>query len=235
MIEHRPQPPEESAEDFSIVLVGDFNPKIYQPSWFASQGLLRESEAEAAKVEIIHTDFTSFSTDWFVMQIARDRFTLTVNSSAYREHLRDLVLGTFHKLSHTPISQMGVNYSARLRFKSTLDWNCFGHFLLPKSPFAGLLIDPGMRSFAVQGKRPDDRLGYIILMADPVLGTQDEAKLRVNDHIERPLDAKSVSADFFLEILEQDYDVIINRSKELANRLIDKFVEHKIFDDGEQK
>ena len=27
---------------FSIVLLGDFNPKIFQPAWFSAQGLIRE-------------------------------------------------------------------------------------------------------------------------------------------------------------------------------------------------
>lgn len=232
MIENRPQRPEISGEDFSVVLIGDFNPKIYQPAWFASQGLLRESEAEAANVEIIHADFTSFSTDWFVMQAARDRFSLTVKSSAYRGHLRDLVLGTFYNLSHTPLLQMGLNYGARLRFKNDCDWHCFGHFLLPKSPWSGLLANPGMRSISVQGVRPDKLPGFVVVMADPIQGGTNEVMLRVNDHCERSGDERTVGAGFFIEVLESDYDNIIDRSKKIVEGTLDRFVEQKVFDDG---
>lgn len=232
MIDHHPQRPEVSSDDYSVVLIGDFNPKICQPAWFAAQALIRESEAEAANVEIIHSDFTSFSTDWFVMQIARDRFSATAKSSAYKEHLRDLVLGTFHKLSHTPLTQMGINYSARVRFKSDVDWHCFGHFLSPKAPWAGLLTKPGMRSVSVEGARPDDLLGCVVVSAEPIRGGANEAIVRVNDHCERPRDMRSEGVNFFLEIIERDYDKVINRSKDLVNGLLTRFSEQETFDDG---
>lgn len=233
MLASHPQRPEISGEDFSIVLIGEFNPKIYQPTWFASQGLLRESEAEAANIEIIHADFTSFSTDWFIMQIARERFSLTVKASVYREHLKDLALGTFHKLSHTPIYQMGLNYGVRLRFKNDLDWHCFGHFLLPKSPWNGLINDPGMRSVSVEGTRPDEYLGYIMVSAEPIRGSTNEAILRVNDHCERQRNDRTDGATFFLEIIEKDYTSITNRSKVLIDGLLDRYVEQTTFDNGE--
>ena len=39
----------------SIVLLGNFNPKIFQSAWFASQNLIRKIEANEAKIEIIHS------------------------------------------------------------------------------------------------------------------------------------------------------------------------------------
>jgi hypothetical protein len=30
-----------------------FNPQIFQPAWFAAEGLIRKGEAEAAKIEIV--------------------------------------------------------------------------------------------------------------------------------------------------------------------------------------
>ena len=237
MINNTPQRPEISAEELSIVLIGDLNPKIFQPSWFASQELIRESEADTAKVEIVHADFTSFSTDWFVMQVSRERFSLTVHSFAYKDHLRDLVLGTFSRLSHTPLTQMGMNYSARLHFKNDLDWHCFGHFLIPKSPFTGLLNKPGMRSFGVQGVRPDDRRGFIAVTSEPILisPSPNDAMLRVNDHNERPIEHKTSGAGFFLDIIEQEYNASIDRSKVLIEKLIDRYVDQREFDDGVSK
>lgn len=233
MIEGRPQRPEMSGEDYTAVFIGDFNPKIYQPAWFASQGLLRESEAEAANVEIIHADFTSFSTDWFLLQVSRDRFSMTVKSSAYKGHLRDFVLGTFSNLSHTPIKQMGLNYGTRVRFKSDNDWHCFGHFLVPKSPWSGLLAQPGMRSVSVEGPRPDDRYGHVMVTAEPIKGSSNEVLLRVNDHCELHADDRSTGSGYFLEIIEADYEQIMSRAKALVAGLLDRFIETQSFDDGE--
>jgi hypothetical protein len=44
----------------SIVLVGNFNPAIFQPAWLAAKGLIRESEASAAVVEVIHPELAQY-------------------------------------------------------------------------------------------------------------------------------------------------------------------------------
>jgi hypothetical protein len=145
----QPRKPDVTEDEIGVVLLGDFNPKIYQPAWFASEGLIRPSEADNAKIQIVHADLAIFSTDWFVLQVARDRFSATIKALAYRAHLRDLVLGTFHKLLHTPLMQMGINCATRVRFKSDDDWHAFGHFLVPKCPWKGILSTPGMRAVHV--------------------------------------------------------------------------------------
>ena len=44
----------------SIVLIGNFNPKIFQPAWFGSEGLIQKKEAEQSTIEIIHPDVVIF-------------------------------------------------------------------------------------------------------------------------------------------------------------------------------
>ena len=61
-------------EGMSIVFRGDFNPKIFQPAWFAAQGLIRNEEADEAKIEIIHPTIVVFSLDWLRIQIEPNRF-----------------------------------------------------------------------------------------------------------------------------------------------------------------
>lgn len=227
-----PQRPEVSDDGIGVVLVGDFNPKIYQPAWFASQNLLRASEAESANIELIHPDFTSFSTDVLVMQVTRNRFLLTTKSSAYRSHLKDLVLGTFRLLAHTPLTQMGINTWVRVRFRNDQDWHRFGHFLLPKSPWEGLLAKPGTSFVSVRGARLDELAGWVEVTAEPVRGSTNEVVVRVNDHCERSSNSPSGSADFFLDIIERDYDKIISRSRELMDGVLERFSEQRTFDDG---
>ena len=43
-----------------VVLVGKFNPVIFQPSWFSSQGLIKEKDADSAEVNIIQLVYHSF-------------------------------------------------------------------------------------------------------------------------------------------------------------------------------
>src|SRR5437870_4919946 len=87
----------------SVVFVGDFNPKIFQPAWFAAQNLLRQEEADAAKIEIIHPEIVRFSLDWLHVEVVHERFKASTLQFPYFEILRDLTVGTFKILRHTPI------------------------------------------------------------------------------------------------------------------------------------
>jgi hypothetical protein len=46
----------------SVVMVGSFNPTIFQPLWLGAQKLIRAEEAETAKITTIQAELTDFST-----------------------------------------------------------------------------------------------------------------------------------------------------------------------------
>ena len=79
----------------NIVLLGDFNPKIFQPAWFAAEGLLQKKETDRAKIEVFHHEISIFELDWLRLQVTRERFAVETTQEPYYEPLRDLVLGTF--------------------------------------------------------------------------------------------------------------------------------------------
>lgn len=226
------QRPDQESEELTIVLVGDFNPAIFQPSWFALEGLVRPSEAEKARVEVIHPDIASFSLEWLTVQVTRDRFQAGTRSIAFAPHLQDLVAGTFTKLRHTPTRQMGMNLVRRFRFPSNEEWHNFGHFLAPKSPWKGLLEVPGMRSIQVQGIRPDGAPGYLLVMVDP--GSGGIVSLQVNDHFERPgkSDQIATATMYFVERIQNEFPVSLKRSEKIIEGLIDNFLKSQRFDDG---
>lgn len=233
----QPKAPEVSAEEMTVVLVGDFNPKIFHPMWFAHHNILRESEATEASIEVVHADVASFSIEWLTVQVLRDRFTAAIKADVYRKHLGDLVQNVFTLLSHSPVRQMGINASYRLRFKSEDDWHGFGHFLAPKSPWADVLTSPGMRSIAMRGRRNDDLVGHINVTIDPDLRTRSDALVRINDHYESPNlhDEKRSpveGATWVLSVLRDDFDSSYNRSVELINQLVSKFMSVTSVDDG---
>ncbi len=68
----QPKGPEVSVDEMTVVLVGDFNPKIFHPMWFAHHDIRRESEAMEAAIEVVHTDVASFSVEWLTVQVLRD-------------------------------------------------------------------------------------------------------------------------------------------------------------------
>ncbi len=84
-------------KEHSIVLIGNFNPKIFQSAWFAAQGLLSQQEAEEAEIEIIHSSVVVFSTtNWMRMEVTDDRFIVKTSQEPYDVVIRDLILGTFY-------------------------------------------------------------------------------------------------------------------------------------------
>ena len=228
----RPKP-EIVGEEIAIVLVGDLNPKIFHPAWFAMQGLIRSSEAEKPEIEIVHPDLASFSLEWVAIQVTHERFSALTKSSAFRTHLRDLVAGTFTKLRHTPIRQLGINYTQRYRFSEKGEWHNFGHYLAPKSPWRSLLASPGMRGIRIEGHRPDDRRGYVLVTAEPA--EPDVAAIQVNDHFEASKESDAASgeqAGYFVEIIEKDFEASLGRADRIISTLIARFTEQKEFDDG---
>lgn len=233
----QPKTPDLSVDELTIVLVGDFNPKIFHPMWFAHHGILREAEALEARVEVVHSDVSSFATEWLTVQVLRDRFTAAVKAEVYRQHLGDLVRNVFARLGHSPVHQIGLNAAFRLHFKSEDDWHAFGHYILPKSPWDGVVSQPGLRSVTVQGKRPDGRPGALNSTLEPDLRLHGDALLRINDHFETPNEKDNQSnsvagAGWALEILTKDFDESYARARGLVARLIDNFLATNQVDAG---
>ncbi|WP_295406994.1 hypothetical protein [uncultured Thiocystis sp.] len=230
------QRPTIEGEEIAIVLIGDFNPMIFQPAWFALEGLIRRSEAEEADIEIMHHDIASFRLDWVSVDVLADRFSAKIRSSAFRVSLRDLIVGTFSTLRHTPTKQLGINLTQRWRFATDAEWHNFGHYLAPKSPWNELLVQPGMRGIHVQGSRPDDMLGHVLVSAEP--DRSGFVSLRVNDHFELPKDAETggtAATMYFVEKIESDFDASLQRAEQLIEGLITGFLSQEHFDDGTHK
>jgi hypothetical protein len=68
---------EPDLSELSIVLIGNFNPTIFQPSWLARHGLITDGAAQSAAIAVIHPDITAFSIEsLFTLQVERERLTL---------------------------------------------------------------------------------------------------------------------------------------------------------------
>lgn len=70
-------------QSHSIVAVGDLNPAIFQPAWFAGEGLINPGEAQAAQIQMISAQAALFDVDWLSVQVLPDRFVATTTSEAY--------------------------------------------------------------------------------------------------------------------------------------------------------
>lgn len=217
--------------EVAVVLIGHFNPIVFQPEWFANQKLLRSAEMEKANVNIIHPDVVSFSNDWLSLQVTRDRFTALTNSEPHQSHLLDFVTGTFTKLQHSPISQLGLNCTRAIQFEQDSDWHNFGHYFAPKSPWGGLIKSPGMLQVRIKASRDDEWSGDINWSVE--YAGYLKANFKVNDHYELANENKiTESASYFTSLLQAEFKPSIERAVKVSDAIFNQFSATEKFDDG---
>lgn len=210
-------------EGYNIVLVGKLNPTIFQPAWFASEGLIRDQERDAAAIEIIHPDVVKFRLDWLNLTVTRENFSVETVQDSYYEALTNLVQGTFSLLSHSPVTMMGLNVSAHHRCRDVESWNAIGHRLAPKEHlWNDLLQEPGMNTLTVQGLRPDGHRGIIRVTVEPSGQVIPGVFVRVNDHYEIEDQENPQGCREMLDILEAEGPASIVRSREIIDAVVER-------------
>jgi len=217
--------PQPKIKGHSIVLIGNFNPKIFQPSWFGSQGLLQKQEAEEAEVEIIHSDVAIFRLEWLRMEVTRERFLVETLQEAYDLTLRDLVLGTFSLLRFTPIKKMGINRDTHFQVDSEEKWHSVGNKLAPKDLWQEILERPGMISLTMEGNQKRDGLeGFIRVKIEPSARIPMGVFFSVNDHFEFKETDASVGSDTVISILREYWEKSYKRSERIIYSLLEKLL-----------
>ncbi len=200
--------PQLEIQAVNIVLRGQFNPAMFHPIWFATQNLIRPQEAESANVKIIHPDVAVFDVEWLQVSITRDRFMVATGQEAYYEVLRDLVVGTFTLLTHTPLRVMGINQEFHYALESEKAWHMVGDRLAPKQEWLNILDRPGMKSLTIQGAKPNELPGYINVKVEPSPRVKFGIYVDINDHY----DLQSVSEK--IQTTEEALDILNNRWQE---------------------
>lgn len=207
-------------ESHAIVLRGDFNPKIFQPAWFASEGLIKKSEEESCKIEIIHQEIVDFRIDWLHLQVKRDIFTTTTTQVPYYEILRDLISGTFNILIHTPLTKIGLNFDVHYNLDSEEKWHEFGNLVAPKDPWSGIIDYPGMRSLTMmQSNRTDNHKGYVQIRVEPSLRVDHGLYIDINDHYEVENESVALGAKEIIDILNDEWHNSRKRSEKIFREL----------------
>jgi len=169
----------------SIVLTGGtFNPPIFQPAWMAANGLLPAGEAEAVQLEVVHPEVAVFSLDWLRVQVTRDKFQVETSDPAQAVTLRDLVLGIFDLLEHTPFTRMGLNRHMHFKLDRIEDWEEIARPLAPSEPWGDVLGDhpvPANVSFSGTRPGPAKRLKAAVQLSNRI---QPGVYVGTNEHYE---------------------------------------------------
>jgi len=216
----------------SIVLVGDFNPAIFQPAWFAANGLLAQTEADNAEIQVIHPDISVFFTDWVRIRVEKKKFTAEINEQPYIR-LHDLVVNIFGEfLPQTPVNQVGINFTAHVHISSAEEMDNIGRALAPIEPWGetGKLMDRfpagdknhgGLKSLKMQIPREDaDVGGAIFATVEPSSRIKQGIFVQVNDHYELPEDPNRLGSAEILKIVRQVFEPSMNYSENILDHIV---------------
>lgn len=155
-------------EGASIVLLGSFNPTIFQPRWLEAQGLLRPEEAENAKITVLQNQIADFSTGWLHFQVLQDRLVMQTKDPRQFLPLRDLAVGILNVLPHTPTHALGLNKFAHFKMESLEAWHAIGDTLAPKQPWNEIMAGrPGLLSMLIEGRRDGASAGVLRVKVEP--------------------------------------------------------------------
>ncbi|HEX8947796.1 MAG TPA: hypothetical protein VF790_02470 [Dissulfurispiraceae bacterium] len=160
------------------------------------------------------------------MDILKERFFAQSKLQPYDEALRDLVVGTFTYLSHTPLKQMGINIEMHFPMESEEKWHNAGHKLAPKEIWNGLLERPGMRNLVMEeSPRRDGRRGTIQVHVSPSSEVRPGLKILVNDHVEVKDPATTMGSDEIIETLKIMWPESRKRSEKIIQDLRERLSE----------
>lgn len=221
----------------AIVLLGNFNPTIFTPAWFAMLGLLPRSAADNADLQVAHGQLCSFSTEWLQLQVTPDRFQAGTQQAPH-VRVRDLVLRVFREhLFHTPVRVIGINRDVHFPADSPEARDRLGRILAPVEPWKEIdekfdpsKADSGLISLTMRQSNPKGRPpgGQINVKVEPSVRIGNGrlgVYVQVNDHYatdDATLDGREQLFDFLEEGFDlsiQNADMVVDHVMSLATEL----------------
>lgn len=203
----------------TVVLVGSFNPTIFQPAWFAKQELLRQAEADSADIKVIIPQVTHFETERFALQVTNERFAISSKPSANQAPIADLVRGTFFVLEHTPVNAMGINHHMHFDMKSEEAWHKIGDTLAPKDIWRSVLEGrrPGLLSMTIQSEQEEPKGALFRVKVEPSTQIRFGIYFETNEHYPAP---ETQRLPGLMDILGRRWEESHNYASKIAEHIL---------------
>lgn len=211
-----------AAREYSFVVMGDFNPAILHPSWFASQGLIKHGEAVEAKIDVVHKEVASWSIEWLRVYSDGDRLQLVTEQEPFALPLRDLVMGVLTLLEHTPVRALGINFAGYYQFSDRHSYDRFGHELVPKARW-GALTDPRTQKAMVTSVHSDGRSGATNVAVAASERFLLSARISSNDHTDCPRDELASGAMWAVRNVKDNWVACKERFERVVESLIEGY------------
>lgn len=215
------------SEEASIVLVGNFNPKIFHPEWFIRKSII--DEWDYSDDDVVNLP------DLCKVELPSDRnITVLLNqfilrSSLASDHLalKDFVMSTFSYLKETPVKQMGMNYISIIKLADHRAWMHFTRDLAPHSYWEKALnyfgsISPkkreelGLWDMTMNLPRKDDIPGHIRAKISVNSSVDRTLSFSINNHVE----IDQSDAEVMIRILDEQWESSLELSKSLISDIM---------------
>ena len=219
-------------EEVSIVLLGKFNPSIFTPAWFGWNGLIPESNANEAALQISHPQITAFDADWFKFEVQLDKFIVTATQPSFI-HLCDLTVRIFReKLPHTPIGSLGINRDIHYCVKNFDEKMKLGRELAPIEPWGewGQEIEhneapSGMTSLTMtqinpKGRSPQCKINVTVQPSTRISDKTVGIYIGVNDHYVTENENKQTTTSDIIDLLESNFEESIQHSGKIIDHIM---------------
>lgn len=221
MIETPPQ-----FETMAVVVLGSFNPAVFQPAWLSKNDLIRPEESDNANVALIGRGVCDFSTDWFSLYASDKRFAMETGDPAMLQPLRDLVAGIFRLLDQTPVELFGLNRARHFGIASGDDWRHFSSSFAPRQPWEGILSDPRLDSLSISGKRSAESPSIVTVQLGESIKLKHGVFIHVNEQFKITDESATSKQSQAMELVNQlhsHWDDFISYSSEISTYLFSNY------------
>lgn len=202
----------------AIVVVGSFNPAIFQPEWFARQNLIPVPEADQAELKMVHPQLSHFETERFFIQVTTERFVAMTRATTDTSVLGDLVRGTFFILEHTPITAVGLDFQMHFSVGSEEAWHRVGDSLAPKEVWTEVLRGrPGMKVLQIEAT--DDNGHKMTIKVEPSIKITHGVYFETNEHY--AVEGKKTGSAFLDELLRNRWEGAQDDATKIARSVLD--------------
>lgn len=202
----------------SIVLIGSLNPVIFHPEWLSKLELISPRDLDGADIKIVHPEITQFKLPWSTLEVQQNRFIVRTNDPAYFLMLRDLAIGIFTFLEHTPITAMGINSIVRYRADNVAAWHRIGDALVPKTIWRNFLHGHvGMTKVSVNSELADGLSGNKNISISPIMDNHSNGIIvDINNHF--PItDTVNIS-----KILQEQWEKLQTEATRLSEGILNE-------------
>lgn len=213
----------------SIVLVGEFNPAMFQPEWFARNDIISVEEASIAKDSdgaplVVTPQITMFKTSMLDVRIEQKRFVVSSQKEPW-DLVKDFVGKTFEKLSGMSIKAYGYNYDAHYYVGGAENLNSIGNCLAPKQYWGALFEDDvncsesgnGLSSMKMLKTKADGN-GRVTVMVEPSVHEKNGLFMTCNDHND-VLQDESL-AEYVIPQIVESFDATLSSLRKIQEDVI---------------